>query len=181
MALLPGKNRTVQKNGITLDYITYISETLRKYIIPTQYKKLKPELGKTVICRRDPRDISKIHIYDEDIQDYITVPYADIRKPKMNLSELRAAIAEARKKVSGRELEQHDIFEAHERLNQYILNAKKETKSVRRQKSTKKHQEKTMEYESKVLDVTPKSQSKLNLEKQFNEEDDSDYEIYPIG
>ena len=82
---------------------------------------------------------------------------------------------------TGRELEPHDIFEAHERLNQYILNAKKETKSVRRQKSTKKHQEKTMEYESKVLDVTPKSQSKLNLEKQFNEEDDSDYEIYPIG
>ena len=38
MALLPGINRTVQKNGITIDYITYFSETLRKYIIPTQYK-----------------------------------------------------------------------------------------------------------------------------------------------
>ena len=38
-----------------------------------------------------------------------------------------------------------------------------------------------MEYESNVLDVTPKSESKLNLEKQFNEEDDSDYEIYEIG
>ena len=111
----------------------------------------------------------------------IIVPYADIRKPAMNLTELRKSISEAKKAVTGRELEPHDIFEAHERLNQYILNAKKETKSVRRQKSTKKHQEKTMEYESKVLDVTPKSESKLNLEKQFNEEDDSDYEIYPIG
>ena len=181
MSLLPKIKRSVQKNGITIDYITYFSETLRKYIIPSQYKKLKPELINEVDCRRDPRDISKIYVYDEDIKDYIIVPYADIRKPAMNLTELRKSISEEKKAVTGRELEPHDIFEAHERLNQYILNAKKETKSVRRQKSTKKHQEKTMEYESKVLDVTPKSQSKLNLEKQFNEEDDSDYEIYPIG
>lgn len=181
MSLLPKIKRSVQKNGITIDYITYFSETLRKYIIPSQYKKLKPDLINEVECRRDPRDISKIYVYDEDIKDYIIVPYADIRKPAMNLTELRKSISEAKKAITGRELEPHDIFEAHERLNQYILNAKKETKSVRRQKSTKKHQEKTMEYESKVLDVTPKSQSKLNLEKQFNEEDDSDYEIYPIG
>ena len=99
----------------------------------------------------------------------------------MNLTELRKSISEAKKAITGRELEPHDIFVAHERLNQYILDAKKETKSVRRQKSTKKHQEKTMEYESKVLDVTPKSEPKVNLKKQFNEEDDSDYEIYPIG
>lgn len=181
MSLLPKIKRSVQKNGITIDYITYFSETLRKYIIPTQYKKLKPDLINEVECRRDPRDISKIYVYDEDIKDYIIVPYADIRKPAMNLTELRKSISEAKKAITGRELEPHDIFEAHERLNQYILDAKKETKSVRRQKSTKKHQEKTMEYESKVLDITPKSQSKLNLEKQFNEEADSDYEIYEIG
>ncbi len=181
MSLLPIIKRSVQKNGITIDYITYFSETLRKYIIPTQYKKLKPDLINEVECRRDPRDISKIYVYDEDIKDYIIVPYADIRRPAMDLTELRRSISEAKKAITGRELEPHDIFEAHERLNQYILDAKKETKSVRRQKSTKRHQEKTMEYESKVLDVTPKSQSKLNLEKQFNEDDDSDYEIYPIG
>lgn len=38
-----------------------------------------------------------------------------------------------------------------------------------------------MQYESKVLDVTTNPESKLNLKKQFNEDDDSDYEIYPIG
>lgn len=180
MALLPGINRTVQKNGITIDYITYFSETLRKYIIPTQYKKLKPELGKTVICRRDPRDISKIYIYDEDIQDYITVPYADIRKPKMNLSELRAAIAEARKKVSGRELEQHDIFEAHERLHSYVAQAKEEKKLVRRKDSSKKHQEKTLKNDQDRIDYK-ENQPLSNTYKNTNDEDDSDIEIYPIG
>jgi putative transposase len=180
MALLPGINRTVQKNGITIDYITYFSETLRKYIIPTQYKKLKPELGKTVICRRDPRDISKIYIYDEDIQDYITVPYADIRKPKMNLSELRAAIAEARKKVSGRELEQHDIFEAHERLHSYVAQAKEEKKLIRRKDSSKKHQEKTLKNDQDRIDYK-ENQPLSKIYNNTNDEDDSDIEIYPIG
>lgn len=44
MALLPEIRRAVQKNGITIDYITYFSEYLRKWIIPSQYKKLKTGL-----------------------------------------------------------------------------------------------------------------------------------------
>ena len=180
MALLPAINRTVQKNGITIDYITYFSERLRKYIIPSQYKKLKPELENSVICRRDPRDISKIYVYDEDIKDYITIPYADIRKPKMNLSELRSAIAEARAKIKGRELESHDIFEAHERLHSYVAQAKQEKKSVRRKDSSKKHQEKTLQNDKERIDYRENQLSYLtNTSK--DEEDDSDYEIYPIG
>ena len=128
MALLPEIKRSVQKNGITIDYITYFSETLRKWIIPTQYKRLKPDLQNSVVCRRDPRDVSKIYVYDEDIKDYITVPYADIRKPKMNLAELRASIAEAKRLITGRELEPHDIFEAYNRLQQYVIDAKTEQK-----------------------------------------------------
>lgn len=180
MSLLPKIKRSVQKNGITIDYVTYFSEALRKWIIPSQYKKLKPNLINEVECRRDPRDISKIYVYDEDIKEYIIIPYADIRKPAMDLSELRRSISEAKKVITGRELEPHDIFEAYERLNQYILDAKKETKTVRRQKSTKIHQKKTLEYESKVLDINPKKESKLNLTKQLDEEDDG-YDIYPIG
>ena len=123
MALLPEIKRAVQKNGITIDYITYFSEVLRKWIIPTQYKKIKPDLDNCVICRRDPRDISKIYVYDEDIKDYIVVPYADIKRPKINLSELRASIAEAKRVVTGRDIETHDVFEAYDRLNRYIENA----------------------------------------------------------
>lgn len=180
MSLLPKIKRSVQKNGITIDYVTYFSEALRKWIIPSQYKKLKPNLINEVECRRDPRDISKIYVYDEDIKEYIIIPYADIRKPAMDLSELRRSISEAKKAITGRELEPHDIFEAHERLNQYILDAKKETKTVRRQKSTKKHQKKTLEYESKVLDINPKIEPKMNIKEQFDEDDDG-YDIYPIG
>ena len=179
MALLPEIKRSVQKNGITIDYITYFSETLRKWIIPTQYKKLKPNLKNEVICRRDPRDISKIYVYDEDIKDYITVPYADIRKPKMNLSELRESIAEAKRQISGRELEPHDIFEARERLKKYVEEAKREKKSVRRKRSSKKHQDKTLQLEKERIDYKENVVS-FNINTEEDDEEDG-YELYPIG
>lgn len=179
MALLPASERTVQKNGITIDYITYFSETLRKWIIPAQYKELNKNLiSNTVLCRRDPRDISKIYVYDHDIDNYIEVPYAEIKRPAMNIKELRQSIAEAKKEVIGRELEQHDIFKAHNRLFEYAEKAKREQKTVRRQISSKKHMQKTMDYESKVL----KSNIKFNdIHKETFEDDEDGYEYYPVG
>ncbi len=179
MALLPAIERKVQKNGITIDYITYFSETLRKWIVPTQYKKLDSKFNNTVICRRDPRDISKIYVYDEDIKDYIIVPYADIKKPAMNLKELRESISEAKKAITGRELEPHDIFEAYDRLHEYVETSKKEMKSIRRKQSSKKHQKKTIELEKKVLKETIEEKQQVQ-NKSFDDEDDG-YEIYPIG
>lgn len=179
MALLPASERTVQKNGITIDYITYFSETLRKWIIPAEYKKLNKNLkSNNVLCRRDPRDISKIYLYDSDIDNYIEVPYADIRRPAMNIKELRKSIAEAKKEVTSRELEQHDIFQAYNRLFEYSEKAKREQKTVRRQKSSKKHMQKTMDYESKIL----KSDIDLNVNnKELIEDDEDGYEYYPVG
>jgi putative transposase len=185
MSLLPEIKRSVQKNGITIDYITYFSETLRKWIIPTQYKKFKPDFESTVICRRDPRDISKIYVYDEDIKDYITIPYADIRKPKMNLSELRKAIAEAKREVKGRELEPYDIFEAYERLHKYVQEAKAEKKSARRQQSSTKHMNKTLKIEKEIIDY--KEDKPMMVQRDIvnthkgHDEDDDGYEIYPVG
>ncbi|MFA7355197.1 MAG: Mu transposase C-terminal domain-containing protein, partial [Sulfurimonadaceae bacterium] len=179
MTLLPASERTVQKNGITIDYITYFSETLRKWIIPAEYKKLNKNLNSNnVLCRRDPRDISKIYVYDSDIDNYIEVPYADIRRPAMNIKELRKSIAEAKKEVTDRELEQHDIFQAYNRLFEYSEKAKREQKTVRRQKSSKKHMQKTMDYESKIL----KSDINLNVNnKKLIEDDEDGYEYYPVG
>jgi putative transposase len=178
MALLPEIKRSVQKNGITIDYITYFSETLRKWIIPTQYKRLKPNLQNSVVCRRDPRDVSKIYVYDEDIKDYITVPYADIRKPKMNLAELRASIAEAKRLITGRELEPHDIFEAYNRLHQYVIDAKTEKKSTKRKQSSKIHQDKTLQLDKERIDY---KENRVVLNLNTDEDDEDGYEIYPIG
>jgi hypothetical protein len=176
MALLPEIKRAVQKNGITIDYVTYFSEVLRKWIIPTQYKKIKPDLDNCVVCRRDPRDISKIYVYDEDIKDYIVVPYADIKRPKINLSELRASIAEAKRVVTGRDIETHDVFEAYDRLNRYIENAIDQKKIVKRKQNSKLHQEKTLQLDKERINYQGK-QIKLKV----NIDDNQDvYDLYPV-
>lgn len=183
MALLPAKERTVQKNGITIDYITYFSETLRKWIIPVSYKKLTKNIhSTTVLCRRDPRDISKIYVYDPDIDDYITIPYSDIKRPAINLSELRRSIAEAKKEITGRELEIHDIFGAYERLNGYVEKSKREKRSTRRQKSSKTHTKKALEYEKKILKDTQTENIQVSKmpSKVFDDDADQDFEYYPV-
>ena len=176
MALLPEIKRAVQKNGITIDYVMYFSEVLRKWIIPTQYKKIKPDLDNCVVCRRDPRDISKIYVYDEDIKDYIVVPYADIKRPKINLSELRASIAEAKRVVTGRDIETHDVFEAYDRLKRYIENAIDQKKIIKRKQNSKLHQEKTLQLDKERINYQGK-QIKLKV----NIDDNQDgYDLYPV-
>ena len=188
MALLPGIKRSVQKNGITIDYITYFSETLRKWIIPAQYKKFN-KLSTEVLCRRDPRDISKLYVYDPDINDYITVPYSDIKKPALNQFELRKAISEAKRMITGRGIESHDVFAAHNKLEAIIDKAQRETKqtkkSVRRNASSKKHQKKTLDYDKKVLT----GDDKISVSKDINlannsddsfEDDDAGFEYYEV-
>jgi putative transposase len=96
----------------------------------------------------------------------------------MDLKELRQAINEAKKEVTGRELEQHDIFQAHNRLFGYTQKAQNTTKSIRRHISSKKHREKSIEYEENVL----KSDIDLNDKPKETFEDDEDgYDYYPVG
>lgn len=184
LSLLPSFERTVQKNGITVDYVTYFSETLRKWIVPTQIRKLKQKANK-VICRRDPRDISKLYVYDPDIQDYIIVPYADIKRPPLNIKELRKAISEAKKEVTGREIESYHVFEAHDRLQKIEEKSKREKKSIRRNASSKKHLERTRQDEKTSLEKDShyekyENKSRHAFTNLAEDDEDESYEYYPV-
>jgi len=179
MALLPAIERTVQKNGITIDYITYFSETLRKWIIPVSYKKITKDINpKKVICRRDPRDISKIYVYDDEIDDYIIVPYSNIKRPAINIKELREAIKEAKKKVGNRIIESHDIFDAYNRLHEYTEKSKREKKSIRRAINSKKHLESKLKQEEKTIPIT--NDKDVDFENDNSKEFDDGFEYYPV-
>lgn len=181
MALLPTFERTVQKNGITIDYITYFSETLRKWILPAQYKRVNKKLQPiSLMCRRDPRDISKLYVYDPDVDDYITVPYADFKRPAINVTELRQSIADARKEVSGRELEMHDIFRAYERLKGYVEKAQREKRSALRHNSSKQHTQKALEYEETILKKEPLVNNDSKLVMPETDDSDDGFEYYPV-
>lgn len=149
-SLLPSLERTIQKNGITIDHVTYFSEVLRKWIVPQAVsKKAKSKL---FICKRDPRDISKIYFYDPDIEEYFEVPYRNITNPKINLSELRETIAKIKEdKGDTHSLDETTLFQTYKRMREIEENSKTITKKARRKKSSKKHLNKKLEEDKKLV------------------------------
>ncbi|MCY0888827.1 MAG: Mu transposase C-terminal domain-containing protein [Alicyclobacillaceae bacterium] len=65
--LLPFENRTIQKDGIHWEGLTYQSHELWKYGIQL------PD-GKSVSFKYDPGDIGKIHVYNASSDSYMIVP-----------------------------------------------------------------------------------------------------------
>ncbi|MGP2657951.1 helix-turn-helix domain-containing protein [Malaciobacter sp. WC5094] len=166
-SLLPSLERTVQKTGITIDHVTYFSEVLRKWIVPQA--AAKKGKSKLFICKRDPRDISKIYFYDPDIKKYFEVPYRNITNPKINLSELRETIAKIKAdKGEVYSLDETTLFETYRRMREIEENSKVLTKKARRKKSSKRHLNKKLEHEKKLEKQENKNDTK-EKEKQIKE------------
>lgn len=130
IALLPTFYRTVQKDGITLDGITYYSDVLRTWINrgDEQGNKLKFKV------KRDPLSIQKLYFFDPEIKEYFELPYRKLHAPDMTLWDLYAA---------KRYLKEHHIddsaeeaiFEANERLTEIEKQAKTKTIKHKMRKS----------------------------------------------
>ncbi len=167
-SLLPSIERTVQKTGITIDHVTYFSEVLRKWIIPQGASKKAS--SRLFICKRDPRDISKIYFYDPDINKYFEIPYRNIKNPKINLYELRNTIAKIKAdKRETHSIDETTLFQTYHRMKKIEENSKIQTKKARRQKSSKKH-----------LDEKLKTQEKI-FEKKKNDLDYKKFEQIPLN
>lgn len=133
IALLPTFYRTVQKNGITLDGITYYSDVLRTWI---NRKDDKGEKLKFKI-KRDPLDIQKLYFFDPQLNEYFELHYRRLHAPKMTLWDLYAAKRYLKEnRIS--EITEEDIFDAYERLSEIEKRAKEKTKTqLRKSKAPK--------------------------------------------
>lgn len=173
IALLPTFYRTVQKNGITLDGITYYSDVLRTWINKTDDKdnKLKFKI------KRDPLSINKLYFFDPELKEYFELNYRKLHAPNMTIWDLHAA---------KRYLQEHniknpnedDVFDARERLAAIEKGAVEETK---KQKLRKSKTPKRTEIESKIKSKQ-KVQSEPLSEKINDAFDDlfNDIEIFNI-
>ena len=151
IALLPTFYRTVQKDGITLDGITYYSDVLRTWINKTDDKdnKLKFKI------KRDPLSINKLYFFDPELKEYFELNYRKLHAPNMTIWDLHAA---------KRYLQEHniknpnedDIFDARERLSAIEKGAVEATKKRKLRKSkTPKRTE---------IEVKTKSKQKVQQE-----------------
>ena len=136
---LPAYKRSVQRNGVSIDNLTYFSDVLRKWI-----NALDPENKsnkRKFVFRRDPRDISVIWFYDPTSKKYHKVPLTDMTVPNFSLWEYK----KAKKQAITEGLNAQDnniIFDAIKRQRTYIEQAAADTKQARIDYQKQKNNEK---------------------------------------
>ncbi len=86
---LPFQKRTVQESGVSIGGVAYWSDALRSYINSKNPAATKEK--RQFICRYDPRDMSKIWVFDEDKNTYIETPYRNLGRPPVSLWEIKHA------------------------------------------------------------------------------------------
>lgn len=148
---MPYFERSVQQYGIQIDNIFYYDPVLDPYINSTDSNN--PKVKRNFLIRRDPRDISKVYFLDPSDGRYIPVPYRNIGFPAMSAWELRTVQA-ALKAEGRRDIDEHVIFEALNRMRARVEDAKNKTKAARRQ-ATRKPVESAPVSVSSSENVTP--------------------------
>lgn len=171
IALLPTFHRTVQKDGITLDGITYYSDVLRTWINKKDDNgnKLKFKL------KRDPLNIQKLYFFDPEIKEYFELNYRILHAPKMTIWDMYSA-KRYLKEHNIKDAHEDDIFDAYERLNEMEKEAKNKTTKhkLRKSKTPKMSDIKTKKKPPESKEVKPEK-----VDKMFDELFD-DIEIFDI-
>lgn len=197
---MPMIERTIQRQGVTIEGIHYYDPCLNHFINASE---LGTDKKRKFTFRLDPRDISQIWFFDPELKRYFKIPYANQALPQMSMWEykvLRKQVQEQHKTVNDAL-----IYAAWEEQQNLIESSKKNTKTARRQaqrkdnhaKSQGYHQDKDLQSDNELLSneqIFESSSDKVNKnqvldEKQTvivatnsypsdNDEDDDDSQTY---
>ncbi len=124
---LPVLRRSLQRDGLTIDHVTYFSSALRAWI--TARNRPGP-----LLVRRDPRDLSRVFVLDPLGGGYLEVPTRDLSRPAISLWEHRLARRRLRAKHRG-EIDEAALFEAIEEMRAAERDAARLTRSARRDRT----------------------------------------------
>lgn len=127
--LLPSFSRTIQRDGIELDKISYFHDILRHWV------GRKDQHGKSqkYLFKRDPRDISRLFLFDPERQEYFAIPYKDLTRPPMTAWDLEASKRQC-KEVGIFDPDEQQIFSAYAELRKIREDAVAKTKQTRRER-----------------------------------------------
>lgn len=151
---LPSFRRTVQTFGVTIDRMTYYAEALRPWINaeePDDHTKKR-----SLIFRRDPRDISTVWFRDPTLNQYFQIPLADLSLPSMSVWEYNQVKVKLRKE-GARSVNDSQVLRAITELRAHVDESKERTKKARRQAQRR------VEHEKMVSPTAPRRPSKPQL------------------
>jgi len=135
---MPFMMRTVQEYGIQFLGFSYWCDPLRRFIHAKDPKSRK--LKREFVCRYDPRDLSKIWMYEPESEKYIEVPYRDLSRPPVSLWELKDAKKQLRAEaasVTNEEL----IFKTIDKMRNIVATETAKTKAARTRQQRRKQWE----------------------------------------
>ncbi len=127
---LPLVRRSLRRDGITIDHVTYFSDALRPWILGRE----RPE---RLVIRRDPRDLSRIFVLDPRDGSCLEVPYRTLSRPTITLWEHRLA----RRRLRARrrqEVDEAALFAAVEEMRAIEREAARLTRAERRDRLRRK-------------------------------------------
>ena len=78
---LPAESRRVGRNGFQINRIRYWDPVLSRLFPPSA----------RILVRHDPRDLSHVYVPSPSNAAYLTIPYADLRRPPITQAELDRA------------------------------------------------------------------------------------------
>lgn len=124
--------RSLQRYGIQIDYLTYYSEAIEHLV------RNRKDHGR-ILVRRNPFDVREIHILHPIRKEWIVLPTRHLGFPAASLWELRNAKREALRRK--REPTPQLLAEIIEEQRRHVEEAQKRTKSARRAKARMVHHE----------------------------------------
>ena len=125
---LPVVRRSLRRDGITIDHITYFSSALKPWI---QGRERRPD---RLVIRRDPRDLSRIFVLDPRDDAYLEVPYRTLSRPTVTLWEHRLALRRLRARRRC-EMDAATLFAAIEEMRAVEREATSLTRAARRNRA----------------------------------------------
>ena len=132
---LPVFRRSLRRDGITIDHITYYNNTLRSWIQTRDRTNL-------LLIRRDPRDLSRIFVLDEIDNAYIEVTYRTLSRPSITLWEHKLARKRLREQKQSI-VNEENLFAAIDELRSIERKAEALTRSMRRNRTRRQSESKS--------------------------------------
>ena len=120
-------HRSLRRDGITIDHITYYNNALRPWI----QTRDRPE---PLLIRRDPRDLSRIFVLDPERRDYLEIPYRTLSRPSITLWEHRIARKRLRERRHAA-VDEESLFTAIDEMRTIERQAAHLTRGARRNRA----------------------------------------------
>jgi putative transposase len=127
---LPMMRRSLRRDGITIDHITYYSNSLRPWI------QLRDQ-PTPLLIRRDPRDLSRIFVLDAENNRYLEVPYRMLSRPSITLWEHKLALKRLREQRRTI-IDEASLFAAIDEMREIERKSETLTRTARRNRTRRK-------------------------------------------